>query len=396
MKYLTRLLLFICFSVSTCHATYNGYTYRRTITIDHTRVSTQTLTYTNFPVLVSTNDVTLSTTTGSGGHLATSTGLDIFFSTDSNATSRYGVAWDTETLQNVGVSTMNVWVNIPSISSTTDTVFYMFYGNSGVTSYLGVSTATWDVNYKLVSHLPNGTTLSGADSTSNCNGVVTNATALAGQIDGAADFTNTNRNVQYGGTTCGSSGGGAQGTLDFSTFTYSGWIKTSSVAGSEDIYNGNAGSLPQFFLNGANLFLNNANVTTIGSSPGVVPINTWTHVVVTYANAIAYTFYLNGALSGTGAGTQNFVDSGWGFGAHTWQIGNFNTGGNTLDVDQLEISNIVRSYGWEQTEYNSQNSPTTFLSIGAETTNSSGVNPQASFSLNGGKLRIINARVRID
>src|SRR5438552_1444892 len=66
----------------------------------------------------------------------------------------------------------------------------MYYGSSATANDQQSSTGTWDSNFKGVWHLPNGTTLTPNDSTSNSNNgtLVNTPTATSGQIDGGANF----------------------------------------------------------------------------------------------------------------------------------------------------------------------------------------------------------------
>src|SRR5207253_10452671 len=90
---------------------------------------------------------------------------------------------------NASAGAVNYWVRVPTVSHTTDTTFYMCYGNAGITTDQSNKTAVWDANYKAVWHLTNGTTLSAADSTSNANnGTIIGSVAITGQIDGGVNF----------------------------------------------------------------------------------------------------------------------------------------------------------------------------------------------------------------
>ncbi len=89
------------------------------------------------------------------------------------------------------------WVRIPSlntndVSNTSDTVIYIYYGNSTVTTPNENPTGVWDANYKGVWHLDEGDSTAAdfyQDSTTNNeHGTLTdangNSTAAAGQIGG--------------------------------------------------------------------------------------------------------------------------------------------------------------------------------------------------------------------
>jgi hypothetical protein len=336
------------------------YTYSRTITIDHSRVSTGMLTLTNFPVLVSMNDVSVSTS----GHLANANGYDLVFSTKSDCS--YLLSWDTETVMNVGVSTMNVWVNVPSVSSTTDSVFYMCYGNAGITSYQGNSAATWDANYKGVWHLPNGTTLTATDSTSNGNnGTLHNTpTATAGQVDGAASFTSASSQYIDFGSNSG---------LDQTAITASAWINAASFPDQYNAVVSKINFVPnqyyQLFVKStgklAMYVFGNADINYDGTGSNTLSSGAWYYVTLTYSSSAGLTGYVNGAVDGTAAANGALATGQ----TSTLTIGqDLNTIGRFWNgvIDEVRISSIVRSADWIKTEYNNQSAPSTFLHISVE------------------------------
>src|SRR5579863_4651657 len=141
----------------------NGYTYSRAITIDHTRVPNTD--QTNFPVLIS-NTYSYLATAANGGNVTNANGYDITFTSDAAGTSP--LAFEQE-FYSPSTGKVSYWVKVPMLSHTTDTVIYMFYGNPSVTTDQSNKMAVWDSNYAGVWHLPNGSTLSASDSTSNAN-----------------------------------------------------------------------------------------------------------------------------------------------------------------------------------------------------------------------------------
>ena len=124
-------------------------------------------------------------TTANGGHVASTTGADILFTDASGLTK---INYERESYAST-TGQLVAWVQVPSLSPTTDTVLYMYYGNStgGLADQRSAS-ATWDSSYKGVYHLPNGVNLSASDSTTVNNGTISSATAATGQVDGAASF----------------------------------------------------------------------------------------------------------------------------------------------------------------------------------------------------------------
>jgi hypothetical protein len=166
----------------------NGYTYQRAITIAYTPNSNQT----NFPVLISGTYSYLATT-GNFGNVTNPNGYDIVFTSDAAGT--LPLPYERESY-NASTGTVDFWVQIPTLSSTSNAVFYMFYGNSSITTDQSNPTAVWGVNFKGVWHLPNGTILSANDSTSNGNnGTINGATATTGEIAGGASFNGSNDDI---------------------------------------------------------------------------------------------------------------------------------------------------------------------------------------------------------
>jgi hypothetical protein len=109
-----------------------GWTYRKQITIDHLQVS-EDLSY--FPVLIS-----ISGDTDIGSH-ALSSGNDIRITSYDETTV---LDYEIESFLIAGGScTTVIWAKIPYISSSSDTVLYIYYGNSGATDAQNAS-GVWD------------------------------------------------------------------------------------------------------------------------------------------------------------------------------------------------------------------------------------------------------------
>src|SRR3990167_6825220 len=156
--------------------------FRKEITIDATKVSSGP--HTNFPVLVNlTSDASLAAN-------AQADGDDILFTSSGGATQL------SHEIEKYGSSTgaLAAWVKVPSLPSSTDTVFFMYYGNGSATSQQD-ATNVWDSNYAAVYHLKEDPAVAGAngiiDSTSNANhGTDINTVGtVTGQIGGSLNFT---------------------------------------------------------------------------------------------------------------------------------------------------------------------------------------------------------------
>ena len=352
---------------------WGAYSYYRTVTVNAVDVSTYQATYSNFPVLVSTYDITL-TTQSTGGHLANASGYDMAFGTDQNC--NFLLNWDTETINNVGVSTMNVWVNIPTVSSGSSAhnfTFYMCYGNSGVSSYIGYSTAAWNSNYLAVYHFSdNDGTHNILDHTADSNNAWNTGTNTAQGVSGVIG-----RAMSYDGSTQMSSITQHVGLPFYGTsgFTVSTWIKANSGGNKGYIFEvGNPGAF--FWEFGSNpafyYFIRNDAGSSLSVNGGTnVYDNTWHHVVVTDNNGAAF-MYVDGNvtsnLSYTPSGTYTRITDSFGCG---WRAGSLL---NCLasNIDEVEYFNTALSSGTVQTIYNSQSAPQTFVSIGPETSEGGG------------------------
>ena len=328
----------------------SGYGFEREILIDHTKVSNTD--QVNFPFLFSVTDPTLATTVN-GGHVANSNGYDIIFSMDPDGKTRL----DSELEEyNPATGQVVAWVRIPTLSHTADTVLYVFYGNPAITASQGNPTGVWDNNFIGVWHLPNGTTLSASDSTVNSNnGTITGASATAGEIDGAATFGNPGFiNIPN--------------LSDFASgdFTVSSWVSFSSLPAYNVITVGNNQASNVLFIstqsNGEGLRMGRTGVAEDANATFVWTANTWYHVVLARHNG-ASIFYVDG----TALNTNNEADS-----SYDYPSSNMNIGGDGANyplsgsLDEFRISKIARSPDWIATEFNNENSPSTFYTLSAE------------------------------
>ena len=125
-----------------------GWTGKHKITIDHTKVS-GTGNLTDFPVLLTeANFLTDAFDNSDNG------GGDIRFSSDTLGTTQLSceiVTWD-----NGATNVAEVWVKIPTLSYTTDTIIYVWYANTGQTqparNAAYGSDDVWGTNAKLIAH----------------------------------------------------------------------------------------------------------------------------------------------------------------------------------------------------------------------------------------------------
>ncbi len=345
------ILLAIAFPVlASGQSWYNSaWAHRKQVTIAHGKVSGGS-SLTNFPVLYSVaSDSNLSAE-------AQSSGNDILFTASDGVTK---LNHEIETYVS-STGQLIAWVQIPTLSATTDTVIYMYYGNSGASNQQN-ATAVWDSNFKAVYHFPNGTTLTTNDSTSNAANLTTSGspTAVAGEVGGAIAFSGTSQYAK-------ASGGTVTGAI-----TLEGWFYPKS--NSEQVLIGegssSAGGGTDWLLNqstSGNLISTFNGTNDFPSlSPGYT-LNAWNQFAVT-ADGSHIKYYINGTLAATDSGTQEPTGSAtYIFLGQSDIFGDDPYKGN---LDEIRISATARSAGWITTEYNNESSPSTFLTVGGEQNN---------------------------
>jgi RHS repeat-associated protein len=351
----------------------NGYSFSRTIVIDHTQVPNTD--QANFPFLINTTDPSLATT-GNGGHMANINAFDLIFTTDPAGQNQLN--YEIEEYSPV-TGQIIAWIQIPNLSHTTDTVLYMFYGNASIAASQQNPTAVWDSNYMGVWHVANnGGQLSLADSTSNGNnGTNYGALSTAGQIDGGMET--------WGGlhATIGTQPDLAN--LAHGNATFSAWINNMGTGG---IIMGKGGYVDRAgwtlglsdFNYGEWTFQNQAELVVYDGGGSNLPLsapigigNGWSYISATISQSTSnpaqsqITMYVNGIPSGT----ENIeIFSPRDDSALPLDLAYNDSVGEDLfygsiygDEDEFRVSNIARSADWIATEYNNQSSHANFYQL---------------------------------
>ncbi|MDO8512701.1 MAG: DUF2341 domain-containing protein [bacterium] len=315
-----------------------GWSNRKKITIDHTKVGGGTETQTNFPVLISL--------TGLSGINAN--GTDIRFTADDGGT------YLAREIESYSAGALTAWVKIPTLSHTADTVIYMYYGNSSATEPAANSTYgsqnVWDSSFKGVWHLKEATGVNNADSTSNANtGTPTNGPVQAtGKVDGSLSFDGGDDYVNVG--TIINVG---------NTFSVDAWFNANEVktAGLVSVIDsGGDGHYGIWTRNDGTVELILDWSTGWTSVSTTYSTNNWIHIIGTF-DGTTLRLYKNGilAISNTPSGTPINASNNLVIGAITAASFPFNG-----LLDDTRVSSTARSAGWIATEYANQNSPGTF------------------------------------
>ena len=338
-----------------------GYTLREKITIDHTKISA---TLTNFPIRVS---LTSSNLTFSE---CNADGFDIRFTSDNGTTL---LKYERE-LHDSANSLGEYWVKVPSISSTVDTVIYLYHTTTDTADGADPENV-WDTGFKAVHHLKDGVDTSHVlDSTANNNdGTKTGANEplqANAKIGKGQTFTTANSSkIDMGDSVVSAAGGYTQEAVVYLT----------GSSGTHSIYSRHVDdtifpmypAIPAiyFYLKDSGGALHNMNAATC-------PQNQWLHIVETYDGA-KMRIYVNGQVY-NGASDVFTVNANNDSGGIGYRISNGTQyfGGQ---IDEVRISNCYRAPEWcIATYYSNFNTLVTFVSDDVSASPSPSSSPSTS------------------
>lgn len=330
----------------------NGYTYRRTITIDHSKCGTADSS--NFPMLFSGTYSYLAHT-DHGGKVTNSNGYDIIFTSDAAGSTQLKheiESYDHET------GAVNFWVKIPTLDADADTVIYLFYGNSSISTSQEDIHNTWNSDFKAVWHMKDGTTSTIPDSTSyDRDGAKKSAghPALAtGKIGYGQYFVsnvNSTNNDYFTFTEFNSNVWSVSMWLNLAKSDYQILIGNTTFDSWTVL---NTGWWPNFYIQDRCCGEHSAEITQ----------NEWHRVVFTNNNSTV-TFYVDGSQATSGSDGSSYNQA--------WSMVGYNGEANSLwrspygTLDEYRLSTAVHSASWVLADYNNQSSPSTFYTLGDET-----------------------------
>ena len=335
-----------------------GYDYKRTITLglDSTVVSGP---HSHFPVVVAETQDYLKTESN-GGKVKNDYGYDIIFTSDSAG----------ETILDHEIETYSsstgefiAWVDVPVLASNTD--IYMFYGNTNIVTSQERPASVWDSNYKFVSHMANRHSYFAdpGDSTIYKNHLThyNNAVQSDGKIGRDFDSDGTGDYVY----------GAHNENLEMSTaFTWSAWVRIDGAG--QDAINGLVAkqTSARIYSNTANpgtfsfqLYDTTPTAYTLGPANNFFTHGEWTRFDLTFDRPDII-LYRNG---------QSLTTYSWDHDLTNLTSGSLMAGAIQSNayflnghMDEIKLSNIARSPGWIETNYNNENSTSTFYEVGTE------------------------------
>ena len=319
-----------------------GWTYRKPITVDSGDVDEV---LTDFPVLVFLNSDRVD-----WGYVQDDLDDLRFISSDNETVLDYEIE---SFVVNVDAW---IWVKLFYVSNTSNTWFWMYWGNDAAASGENIE-AVWDDNFVMVQHMVDNDISSILDSTQNNNdgtkfGANEPVETDSGIIDSAQDFDGSDDNIEITSPT----------DLDVTdNFTFESWINHDVVTSTQI----SMFSSIKFRQGGIEVFKDNRDTPRIyihyvaaqkdayTSGANLIPSGTWYYVVISYDKDLVSSnikFYIDGSSVATGQG--DFATS-VGTNINNPLIGDSYLGtpnwGDLLD--EMRISNSTRSDSWIKASY---------------------------------------------
>lgn len=282
-------------------------------------------------------------------------------------------------------NTGSLFFDSTGIATGSDTDFYVYYGNTTANSYAKNDTYgsfnVWNSNYKGVWHMEEPSDTQRFDSTSNWN-VMSDTNGVAkgtGKIESAGDYDDTNSEYL-------SIDDSDQTGLDITDdLTLSNWINMGTDSGSgyrRDSFiakwDRSSSEQRSYFLSYENFDSNNTLNLFLYDDMGsdvlrkTADLGTGTPKLVRVvwdASISTVEYFVDGSSLGTESGSVTSLNSNTG----DVFLGSAISGGppavpqNFLDgiQDEVRIYSGLLSANWDTTEYNNQNSPSTFWTTGS-------------------------------
>jgi hypothetical protein len=325
-----------------------AWTYRQGVVIDSDHVDfSLSGDLSNYPVLI-------ELTNGANDLFgkAQSDGDDILF-TASDGTTK--LPHELEDYDDTGGSeVLRAWVQVPTFFSGSNTVVYLYYGNSSSGNQENAS-GVWSANFAGVWHLEEevagtGTANLYLDSTANPNDGddFVSATGQSGKIGNGQQFDGTDDYIDCG----------TDASLDVNYITIQFWINVSTWVTNGGIIAKGDNAWRQYWLwtysSEVSYEIDEGALQNNASTPTALQ---WDHVVFTYDGSDVVT-YKNGTQENSYPQVTGTIDAT----AQPLLFGYIPTF-DYMDgyLDEVRISGVARSTDWIKADYVDQNSPAAYL-----------------------------------
>ena len=343
-----------------------GFNFRKRISIRKDQVS-GSVNLLNYPVLISITDPDLRYVQGqcNTNKLSTEAALDICFSTSGSPA--LSLKYQLDSYDPV-TGKLTCWVNLPVLTASGNTaaatVIYLYYGSTQVQDPHAAATyATWpDFNRLWHMNLDAGpATVMNARSNltvdmakgigaMNANNFSTGKIGSALKLNGSSEAMNVEKDTS-------------------ATFTISAWVKINRLDVEQVLFTNDSVGGYIIKLNASGKLALETRKTPVSALVSSVTSTTLTkdewYYFVIQRDSRTRTFFINGKQSASFARVESIESSG------RLSIGRSKQNDRYFGgmIDELRFTNQIRSPDWINTEYNNQNDPSAFYTVGPEEQN---------------------------
>jgi len=275
---------------------------------------------------------------------------------------------------NSGTNEFEIHVKVDFISNSSDTIIYLYYGNAGASAYAVTDTygrnAVWS-DYVLVTHDGGATVDSTGTHTLTANGGLVSG-GVSSPTGSGTNYSSVSKYVNIG----------ANNLNINNDFTITTWLDIDTDKNQNVILaSGNSiVSPPGYWMfinrtsvsNGLSMQLDNGPGGALFAPDGtntVAASDGWKKVAIV-RNGNDYELFIDGASVDSKTETISGLNA-----VDDILIGKLNYGTSVYlegSLSELRLIQDTKSSDWITTEFNNQNSPSTFYSVGAEETNGGG------------------------
>jgi hypothetical protein len=319
--------------------------FRKEITIDHDLIVSNQV---NFPILFHNISNNFSKNAQSLGYDFT------FISADGFIKYNHEIEYYNSTK-----GELFAWVNISKLSSTANTIFYVYYGNPSCSNQENI-TGTWDSNFKAVYHMNDYNKSKIFDSTQNNNDGYKSGENQPHQEKGKIGY-----GQNYSGGDYYINHGNDESLNISNNVTYEIWVKINSDTNWRMLFEKNYPRLSTGSEETKNKPYFETSRGHYSYANGTLSIGKYGYVVGTFNGSII-SCWLNSEKNIKNDNTS--IDNN---GDYVVSGAKSDMSGSFLDgiLDEMRISNVVRCDSWIKTSFNTMNYPDTFLTVGDEEIN---------------------------
>jgi hypothetical protein len=346
----------------------SGFNYRKSISINKAQVS-GAVNLVDFPVLISLTDPDLKYLSGqcNSNKLFSAAGLDISFASASAPQSPLKFQLDK---YDPATGTLSCWVNIPVLSAAANispnTAIYIYYGSNTIHDpFAPNALATWSTQTKLwhmsLDASPAATMNAKFNSTAEMargTGAMNAANFASGKIGAALKLNGTSESMNAAKDTS-------------TTFTISAWIKMNRLGVDQVLISNDSAGVGGYTIKvnasgQITIDVRKLPVSTIYTASPSTPLlaDEW-YLVAISRKPRDKRIYINGKIV-VSVGLTDAIGSG---GQISIGRGKQNDRFFSGMIDELRMSDQVKTADWLKTEYNNQSDPATFYVVGNEEKN---------------------------